>query len=166
MKLEVEGIEPLIERLRDIGPKFAKRELKKAVRAASQIVLRKARMLAPRGDGLNNQGKVTTSLRKSLDKKIKQYQSTATGIIGSRYRIAPHDILVHEGTGPHDILLPAGKGFRIGERSIFGPKLIKHKGATANRFILKAFNQTLEAQKRAMYLKLADGIAKLASGGK
>lgn len=143
VKIDLQGAEDLIRKLREVAPKLEKRELRKAVASASQLVLKSARQRCPVGPGVDPKGKPRIALRRSLDKKIKQYKKASTGIIGPKYRQAPHSHLVHDGTKPHKIFLPSGKSVRMKSGfAIVGPYLFNHPGAKANPFLLDAWNSS------------------------
>lgn len=73
---EIEGLPHVIEQLRQLPKKLAKKALRTVVGAAGTILLRNAKARCPRHLGI---------LRKSLGKKIKVYSSgVGVSIVGAR----------------------------------------------------------------------------------
>lgn len=140
IKIDMTGLDELLSKLRNVAPKLEKRELRKAVSLAAQLVLKTARQKCPIGPGVDPKGKPRIALRRTLGKKVKQYDKAATAVVGPRYGEAWHSHLVHDGTKPHDIPLPAGKSVRMksGYR-VTGPYTFKHPGAKANPFMADAW---------------------------
>ena len=154
--IDMEGIEPLLKRLRAVAPALEKRELKKAVNKAAQFGLKIARQKAPWGRGVGKEGKPRQHLRDTIGKKVKQYKKAAVGVIGPFYRKAPHAHLVHDGTRPHKILLPAGKAIRLRNVTIYGPRYLQHPGSRPNPFIKEAWEQSKAPCTGAMIRSLKD----------
>ena len=172
LNLDVEGMPELLAKIRSIAPKLERRELKKAVSAATQVVLKASRHLAPWGNGLAPGGRPRQHLRWSLDKKVKQYRKAAVGVTGPRYREAPHSHLVHDGTRPHKIFLPAGKAIRLKNATIYGPRYLQHPGSKANPFMMRAWQSSravclnvMQGSLRKFFANLDKENANLYGGG-
>jgi len=157
LRVEMEGVEPLLERLRQVAPKLEKRELKKAVGKAAQFGLKIARQKTPWGRGVGKEGRPRKHLRDTLAKKVKQYKKSAVGIIGPKYREAPHSHLVHDGTRPHTIRLPEGKAFRLnGGPLMVGFMAFRNPGAKPQPFIKEAWEQSKSPCAGAIIRSLKD----------
>lgn len=77
LKLQMDGIEELTQRLEKLGTRVALRGPSAAVRAGGSVIVKEMRSRAP---------KETGSLKKSIGQKVKQYRrnQTVTAIIGAR----------------------------------------------------------------------------------
>lgn len=145
MGAQLEGGKELERALAQLGPRVARKWLRRAVNVGATPVLQSAREKSPRESGL---------LAKSLDKKIKTYASsmTAVAIIGPRTDVAGE----FEGA----MRVPWRYAHLVEDGHIDA------SGASvrAQPFMRPAFDQNRAGALSAISAKLAEGVKKEASG--
>lgn len=88
--VKLEDPRKLMRRLtKQLGPKLAKKVLRKGVNASATPVLKAARRNAPVGEG---------TLKKSLSKRTRSYPAAVATIVGPKSKAAPHAHLIEFGT--------------------------------------------------------------------
>lgn len=178
IRYEMEGAKELVFRLSLFGVKV-KPEIRKAVTAGANPILKTARKNAPTGAGLTPAGKPRKHLKKTLTKKVKSYRGAVVAIIGPKAGEGFHANLVHGGTKPHLIRARKGRSLAIsmevdgGRNSlgqfagkstrqvIIGPTA-RHPGAKANPFLARAAQTQRGAAVREMTNKLKSRIEAIA----
>lgn len=178
IRIDIDGVSDLLKRLKDFGPNLAKRELRKGVSAAGQIILRVARLRAPVGLGLKPDGHTSREhLKDTIIKKEKWYRisNSYVSVIGPRHRAAPHGVLIHGGTKRHIIKVAAGRviaypnrNFLLNENAqntsgffAIGPAVLHHPGTKPNPYLKNAFEQSRTVAMTALRHKIAAGIKRL-----
>ena len=160
---KVEGIKPLLKRLRQFPDRTQRRVLRPAVTKASTPIVKKARKLAPVGEGLRPGGQPRKHLAKTITKtraKLSRRTGTVLVVIGPEKGQAPHSHLVHDGTAPHKIVLT--KPLQLG-RVVLPPGFtIQHPGAKANPFLANAAAATKSQSEAILRREIGRGIEKQA----
>ncbi len=158
VKIEVDGLKPLLKRLKKLPDKIRLRPVRAAANYAMTPILKDARRRVPLGEGLRPTGQERPHLRDTLIKKVKTYRSSGTivAIVGHDYRKTPHAHLVHFGTRPHTIA--GNPRLAIGGVVIGGA--IRHPGARAQPYLTDALRANESKVQKRFREKLARDIEK------
>lgn len=161
--VRVTGVEQLIKSLQHLSRAIAARVMRKAVTKATAPLLKAVRQAAPVGPKKKDNPKAGGLLKKSVMRKLVSYPGTSVAVVGTSYKRAPHDHLVHDGTRPRFITtLNRGGTKRLkGQRRKFVGVM------PANPFVKREFkahksqiNQTLESEVAAGIQEEAKKAAK------
>ncbi len=151
----VEGMERLLKNIQRLPGNIRAKPLRKAVRASGNVVLKRARRLAPRGRGapVRNDGSPRKRLADTLKLKVWPNARDKSGkpvmaIIGSRSGEAPHAHLVHQGTNPHLIRSKRGTTLKLFNGKY--ARVVRHPGARPNPYLTNA----LAASRNQVYQKM------------
>ncbi len=135
--------------LEQLEPAMRRRIMRQAVRVAALA----ARQEAPDSG---------TGHKRKLNKSIR-YDVLQAGLTGRVRATAPHAHLVHDGTKPH--LIPAPKD-PLKRRKMFplyaGGRPVRHPGARANPFLVRAAEEALPEVLRVMREAAEAAIAEVA----
>lgn len=144
--LELTGWEELTRQLDRIDDRLTKRAKLEAVKAAGEVVARRAKQLCPRGDPADKPDE--KPLRDTIDVEVRDYDQRALAVIGPQYPAGAHGHLVEYG---HDIVTRDGR--LIGRR------------AQPKPFVRPAFDETKEEQTAAMQAVVNRTLAELDTAG-
>lgn len=135
--------------LESLEPKMRRKIMRQAVRVGAL----RARQLAP-DSGFAHKNKLRKNIRYDV------LQAGLTGRIRAR---APHAHLVHNGTKSHMIPAPKDPVKRKRAFPLFaGGRAMRHPGARANPFLLKAAEETLPEMERIMRESAEEAINEVA----
>jgi len=102
VKFRITGVNHVKYALTTLPEKIQRRVLRGAVTKATRLLVRAVKEETPQGKPRvwNKKRLKGGALKKSIHSKVKTYTKTNTvvGIVGPRYKGAPHAHLVHEGT--------------------------------------------------------------------
>lgn len=158
---EVTGLEQVIKRLLKLPDRARRHALRPALGKAATIVAKKARSLAPTGEGMTPDGRPRPHLKKTIKKtRVKYYPSTETllAVVGPEKNAAPHAHLVHDGTRPHEITL--SRPLVLNNVVLPPGFVIHHPGAKADPFLQQAVTLTRGAVVSKLKTEIPKGIEK------
>ena len=160
--VRVEGIKPLLRRMKALPDRAQRRVLRPAVSKATTPIVKAARRLAPKGTGLTHDGRQRKSLRKAITKtRAKLHRPSGTVyVVAGAAREAPHAHLVHDGTEPHQIML--GSPLNLGTVVLPEGFVIQHPGSRPNPFLKNALDATQSQSQSILQKNIAEGIDKQA----
>ena len=152
--MKLEGFDPFLKKCKKLGPKIQAKVALTAVRAGSAEIRKVAKKLVKQnalGEGLTPTGRQRDHLHQAIISKAKAYgkDKIPVGTIGTEYKRAPHDHLVHDGTAAHTIPVPWPG---IGE--------VHHPGSRGYPFMEIALETGRNAAQAAMISKLEKAIEK------
>ena len=161
---QVSGLKPLLRRLKVLPERMQRRVLRPAVTKASTPIVKKARRIAPVGDGTTPDGRDRKHLAKTITKtraKLSRKTGSVMVVLGPAKGEAPHSHLVHDGTQPHDIVLT--RPLSLGRVTLPAGFVIRHPGARAQPFLSDAVAATRTQSQRILKQSIAKGIDKQAA---
>ena len=152
--MKLEGFEPFLKKCKKLGPKIQAKVALAAVLAGAAQVRIKAKALVKQnalGEGLTPTGRERDHLHEVIISKAKAYgkDKIPVGTIGTEYKRAPHDHLVHDGTAAHTIRVPWP-----------GIRKVHHPGSRGYPFMQIALETSRNAAQAAMISKLEKAIEK------
>jgi HK97 gp10 family phage protein len=159
----IEGLKPLLRRLKQLPDRTQRRVLRPAVTKAATPVVKAARKRAPKGTGLTADGRERPHLGRSITKtraKLSRKTGNVLVMIGPEKDKAPHDHLVHEGTEPHSIVLT--KPLQLGRVTLPPGFVIRHPGARSQPFLSEALDATRTQSQSILRRSIAQWIEKQA----
>lgn len=162
--VRIDGIKPLLKRLQQFPDRVQRRVLRPAVTKASTPIVKKAKRLAPVGEGLTPDGRERPHLAKTITKtraKLSKKTGSVVVVVGPEKNKAPHSHLVHDGTQPHDIVLT--KPLQLGSVTLPAGFVIRHPGAKPNPFLHNAIEATRNQSSQILQSTIGKGIEKQAA---
>jgi HK97 gp10 family phage protein len=160
----IEGLKPLLKRLKQLPDRAHRRVLRAAVTKAATPIVKAARKLAPQGTGLSASGEARPHLGRTITKtraKLSPRTGNIVVVLGPEKDQAPHDHLVHEGTKPHSIALT--KPLQLGRITLPAGFVIRHPGAKSQPFLTEALDATRSKSQAILRRSIAQGIEKQAA---
>lgn len=157
--VRVEGMKPLLRRLKALPDRVQRKVLRPAVTKAATPVVKAARRLAPTGTGADGRKPLKKAITKTRARLHKP--SGTVYVVAGASREAPHAHLVHEGTAPHGIVL--GAPLSLGTVVLPAGFVIHHPGAKPNRFLDAAVAATRAQSQAILRKEIGNGIEKQAA---
>lgn len=159
--VKVEGLQPLLKRLQALPDRMQRKVLRPAVTKASTPIVKKARRLAPVGEGLTPDGRERPHLGETITKtraKVSKKTGSVVVVVGPERNKAPHSHLVHDGTQPHTITLT--KPLQLGRVTLPAGFVMNHPGSKAQPFLTDAVAATRSRSESILRQSIASGIEK------
>ena len=161
--VRIDGLKPLLKRLKELPPRVQRHVLRPAVTKASTPIVKTAKRLAPEGEGLTPDGRERPHLKKTITKtraKLSRKTGTVVVVVGPEKNKAPHSHLVHDGTVPHTITLT--KPLQLGRVTLPAGFVIHHPGSKANPFLSNAVEANRSKSQGILKREIRAGIEKQA----
>lgn len=163
VELKIEGLAELRKALLELPKELHKGPLRAAVSAGAGVVQKKARELAPSGEGTLKRAIYRT---RSREGSSAVQEMAIVGIrYGKRYRRRGLDAwywrFIEFGTKRHAIRTRAGVLADADRNLVFG-RTVQHPGVKMQPFLRPAFEQTKDAQVETLRARLAKAIERVA----
>lgn len=162
--MRVEGIRPLMKRLKMLPARVQRKVLRPAVTKAATPVLKDAKKRTPLGTGIDPDGNERPNLKKTLKKTRAKLSKKGGGVyvvIGPEAGKAPHSHLVHDGTDPHTITLT--QPLVLQNTVLPAGFTIQHPGAQPQPFLADAVEAQARTSQAILKREIGKGIEKEAA---